>query len=93
MIHILWGENVIVDILSKLSKTKKPYLNKIFIEETLANPNIEIEFILMMELDMWKGWMSLIIKYLTSEWLPTDEWEGRKIKRIFSWYIMIVEMS
>lgn len=45
MIHILWGENVIVDILSKLSKTKKPYLNKIFIEETLANPNIEIELV------------------------------------------------
>lgn len=40
VIHVPWEENNNVNLLSKISNTKKPYLNKIVIQETLVSPNM-----------------------------------------------------
>lgn len=87
--HIPREENVIADLLVRLTSTKGSSLNKEVIQETLETPIIEVEEV--MTLNNARGWMVPIIQYLTQNELPEEEVEVRHIKRIFARYLIVAD--
>lgn len=61
--HIPMEENVRDDVLARLASTKGSGLNKTIIQGTLKALSTEVEEV--MKLDNARGWMVVIIRYLT----------------------------
>lgn len=80
-------QNARADLLSKLASTKKPGSNRTFIHETIANPDINEEPILMIIKE--EDWRAPIIRYLQRDELPAAREEAYKLKKMVTWYSML----
>lgn len=87
--HIHREENTKVDLLARLAKTKGSGLNRTVIQETLETPSIKVENVMVLE--NTKGWMTPIIQFLTQDKILKEETEVGCIKRVSSWYLMLVD--
>jgi hypothetical protein len=80
-------QNARADLLSKLPSTKKPGSNRTFIQETIANPSINEELVMMIiEEDDWRA---PIIRYLQRDELPAAREETCKLKKMAAWYSIL----
>ncbi|WJX58397.1 hypothetical protein P8452_43858 [Trifolium repens] len=68
LIYVPREQNARADLLSKLASTKKPGSNRTFIQETIANPSITTEEVLM--IIEAEDWRAPIIRYLQEDVLP-----------------------
>jgi hypothetical protein len=80
-------QNARSDLLSKLASTKKQRSYRTFIQETIANPNINEEPILMIIEE--EDWRATIIRYLQRDELPAAREEAYKLKKMTTWYSML----
>jgi ribonuclease HI len=62
LVYVPREQNARADLLSKLASTKKPGSNRTFIQETIANPSITEEPVLMIVES--EDWRAPIIRYL-----------------------------
>ncbi|WJX72831.1 hypothetical protein P8452_56671 [Trifolium repens] len=79
--------NARADLLSKLASTKKPGSNRTLIQETIANPSITEEPIMMIIES--EDWRAPIMRYLQKDELPTAREEAYKVKKMSAWYSML----
>ncbi|KAK2397192.1 hypothetical protein QL285_058795 [Trifolium repens] len=87
LVYVPREQNAIADLLSKLASTKKPGSNRTFIQETIVNPSITEEPVLMIVES--EDWRVSIIRYLQKDELPTAREEAYKISRMSAWYSML----
>jgi hypothetical protein len=80
-------QNARADLLSKLASTKKPGGNRTFIQETIANPSINEEPVLMIIEE--EDWRAPIIRYLQRDELPAAREETCKLKKMAAWYSIL----
>jgi ribonuclease HI len=87
LIYVPREQNARADLLSKLASTKKPGSNRTFIQETIANPSITTEEVMM--IIEAEDWRAPIIRYLQEDVLPAAKEEAYKLKRAAAWYSML----
>jgi DNA-binding GntR family transcriptional regulator len=87
LVYVPREQNARANLLSKLASTKKPGSNITFIQETIANPSITEEPVMMIiEADDWRA---PIIRYLQKDELPAAREETNKVKKMSAWYSML----
>ncbi|XP_076908935.1 uncharacterized protein LOC143566032 [Bidens hawaiensis] len=79
VIHIKRSENKFADALSKLALTNFEHFAKDIHVEVLDHPSVPQNQVLVIQTGV-ESWMTPIKAYLSSEVLPTEKAEARKIK-------------
>jgi ribonuclease HI len=87
LVYVPREQNARADLLSKLASTKKPGSNRTFIQETIANPSITEEPVMMIIES--EDWRAPIIRYLQKDELPAAREEAYKVKKMSAWYLML----
>jgi hypothetical protein len=87
LVYVPREQNARADLLSKLASTKKPGSNRTFIQETIANPSITEEPVMMIIES--EDWRAPIIRYLQKDELPAAREEAYKVKKMSVWYSML----
>lgn len=78
LFHMFQEDNDRIDVLSRLTSSKRQGLHRTCIQETLAAPSID-------------SWMNVIWKYLVNDQLPSDNSEARKVKLKLAYYAIFDE--
>jgi hypothetical protein len=87
LVYVPREQNARAYLLSKLASTKKSGSNRTFIQETIANPSITEEPVMMIIES--EDWRAPITRYLQKDELPTAREEPYKVKKMSAWYSML----
>lgn len=89
--YVPWKQNSRGNLHSKLTSTKRSEHNRPVIQKTLVSPDIETQEINATEASQPTSYMMPIIRYVTTNELPSDELEKKKVWKHVAKYNMVLK--
>ena len=86
VVQVARGQNRHADSLATLAATMMEKVPRIIKVELVAKPSINVVIGVLMVAMLEPCWMDPIINFLAEDWVPNDEKEAIRVRRVVSRY-------
>ena len=86
VVQVARGQNRHTDSLATLAATMMEKVPQIIKVELVAKPSINVVIGVLMVAMLEPCWMDPIINFLAEDWVPNDEKEAIRVRRVVSRY-------
>ena len=86
VVQVAWGQNRHTNSLATLAAAMMEKVPQIIKVELVAKPSINVVIGVLMVAMLEPCWMDPIINFLAEDWVPNDEKEAIRVRRVVSRY-------